>query len=153
MSPQERDTLEVKADRAMRRGELSAALAFLQQLSAAFPEDLALAGKLKHLKENVQPIELTSAKNRFEPQGSRAGSTPLDEAEALAARGDYPAAIARYRRALAEKPNSDLLKERLAELFGLMQAQAPRPAPAVMPKSPELTLSELLDRIAIRRKG
>ena len=158
MTPDERDTLEAKGDRAMRRGELSTALAMFQQLCAAFPDDATLAEKLANLKENLQPMELTSAKSRFVPDPSAprsGGGAPLDEAEALAARGDYAGAIARYRKALSEKPDSDLLKERLAELFRMMQAQAPqqkRPAPVVVQKSPELTLTDLLDRIASRRK-
>ena len=159
MTPDERDILEAKGDRAMRRGELSTALAMFQQLCTAFPGDALLAEKLKNLKDNLQPHELTSAKSSFAPNPSapRAGSSPLDEAELLAARGDYPGAIARYRRALAEKPDSDLLKERLSELFSLMQAEAPRQSPPVAQKlaahaSPEDVLSELLDRIARRRK-
>ena len=151
MTPDERDTLEAKGDRAMRRGELSTALAMFQQLCAAFPSDAALAEKLKNLKDNLQPMELTSAKSRFVPDPSSprpASASPLDEAEALAARGDYAGAIGGYRKALAQKPDSELLKERLAELFAMMQAQAPR-RPV---KSPELTLTELLDRIASRRK-
>jgi tetratricopeptide (TPR) repeat protein len=154
MTPEERDTLEAKGDRAMRRGELSAALALFQQLCSAFPLDSALAEKLANLKENLQPMELTSAKSRFvpDPSAPRSGGNPLDEAEALAARGDYPGAIARYRKALADKPDSELLKERLAELFRMMQAHAPQRPPPVVPKSPELALTELLDRIASRRK-
>ncbi len=158
MTQDERDTLEAKADRAMRRGELAAALALLQQLSTAFPADAAVAEKLRNLKDNLQPSELTSAKSRFAPEPTAPqGSSPLDEAERLAARGDFAGAIAGYRKALAARPDSELLKERLAELFKMMQAQAPRrPAPVPVPvpvvKSPELALSELLDRIAERRK-
>ena len=154
MTPDERDTLEAKGDRAMRRGELSAAVAAFEQLCAAFPGDTALAEKLKNLKENLQPMELTSAKSRFvpEPSAPRGGGSSLDEAEALAARGDFAGAIARYRKALADKPGSDLLKERLAELFRMMQAQAPKQALRPAQKSAEATLTELLGRIASRRK-
>lgn len=154
MTQDERDTLEAKGDRAMRRGELSTALALFQQLCAAFPADATLAEKMKNLQENLQPMELTSAKSRFvpDPSAPRGRGSPLDEAEALAARGDYAGAIARYRKALADKPDSQLLKERLTELFRMMQAQAPRKPAPVVAKSPELALSELLDRIASRRK-
>lgn len=155
MTQDERDTLEAKADRAMRRGELSTALKLLTQLCAAFPGDATLHGKRANLQENLQPMELTSAKSRFVPDPSAprpGGGAPLDEAEAFAARGEYGEAIARYRKALADKPDSVLLKERLTELFVLSQAQAPRRSPPVAPKSPELHLSELLDRIAMRRK-
>lgn len=153
MTPDERDTLEAKGDRAMRRGELSTAVELFQKLRAAFPADAALAEKLKNLEESLQPMELTSAKSRFvpEPSAPRA-SSPLDEAEALAAKGDYAGAIAGYRKALAAKPGSELLKERLAELFRMMQAHAPQRPPPPVTRSPELALSELLDRIASRRK-
>ena len=155
MTEDERDTLEAKGDRAMRRGELSTALALFQQLTAAFPGDQTLAEKLANLKENLQPSELTSAKSRFvpDPSAPRTGASALDEAEVLAARGDHAGAIALYRKALAARPDSELLKERLAELFGLIQAQAPhRPPPAAVPKTPELLLSGLLDRIASRKR-
>lgn len=156
MTQDERDTLEAKADRSMRRGELSAALKIYQQLGAAFPTDQALHEKLKNLQDNLQPMELTSAKSRFTPDPSapRPGhGNPLDEAEAFAAKGKYAEAIALYRKALAAKPDSDLLKERVAELFQLSQASASPPKPKALARSPELQLSELLDRIATRRKS
>ena len=129
MEPEEREAVEAKADRAMRRGELSTALELFQQLLTAFPGDVGLQRKLSGLKENLQPMELVSAKS------------------------DYPGAIARYRKALSEKPDSELLKERLAELFRLVQAQAPRRAAPPAPKTPEGVLSEWLDRISSRRKS
>lgn len=153
MSPEEREAIEARADRATRRGELSTALELFAQLTAAFPSDAALRHKLNQLKENLQPMELVSAKSRFVADPTPAKSAaPLDEAEALAARGDYGGAIARYRKALAEKPASELLRERLAELFRLAQAQAPRRSPPLAPRSPEVVLGEWLDRISTRRK-
>ncbi len=152
MTADERDTLEAKGDRAMRRGELSAALGYFQQLVVAFPNDRTLAEKLSNLRENLQPMELTSAKSRFvpDPSAPRPGtSSPLDAAEALAARGDYAGAIAAYRQALAAKPDSQLLKERLAELFNLMQSQPPRKAPL---RTAESLMEQWLERIAARRK-
>ena len=154
MEPEEREVVEAKADRAMRRGELSTALELFQQLLTAFPGDVGLQRKLSGLKENLQPMELVSAKSRFVPEPpSTKSAAPLDEAEALAAKGDYAGAIARYRKALSEKPDSELLKERLAELFRLVQAQAPRRAAPPAPKTPEGVLSEWLDRISSRRKS
>src|SRR4051794_1435772 len=119
MSPEERTTLEANADRAMRRGELSTALDLFGKLLAAFPADETLKRKLKLLKENLQPMELVSAKSRFVPEPPQKKGSALDEAEAKAARGDYAGAIAAYRQALTEKPESELLKERLSELFRL----------------------------------
>jgi tetratricopeptide (TPR) repeat protein len=150
MDLSEREVTEAKADRAMRRGELSTALELFQQLVAQFPDDAGLKRKLSGLKENLQPMELVSAKSRFTPEPAPvAGANPLDEAEVLASRGDHAGAIALYRKALAEKPDSELLKERLTELFRLVQAQAPR-APVV--RSKEVVLSEWLDRISLRKK-
>ncbi len=153
MTAEEREALETRADRAMRRGELSTAIELYGQLLTAFPGDAGLTAKLARLKENLQPMELVSAKSRFKPEPALGpGAAPLDEAEALAARGDYGGAIARYRKALADKPDSELLKERLAELFRLVQAQAPRRSPPSAPKSPEVQLTQWLDRISTRRK-
>ncbi len=154
MTADERDTLEAKADRAMRRGELSTALALFQQLCAAFPNDAPLLEKLTNLKENLQPLELTSPKSRFtsDSPAPRAVSSTLDQAEVLAGRADYPGAIAAYREALAQQPDNELLKERLTELFALMQAQSPLRPSSVAPISDERTLNELLERITQRRK-
>ncbi len=154
MTADERDTLEAKGDRAMRRGELSTALSFFEQLCVAFPADAPLAEKLKNLKENLQPMELTSAKSRFvpDPSGPRRGGALLEQAETFASRGDYAAAIATYRKALADQPSNELLKDRLTELFRIMQSQGARASVPPAPKSVEDALSELLERIVRRRK-
>ena len=153
MAPDERDAVEARADRAMRRGELSTALELFSQLTAAFPGgDAQLGLKLKQLKENLQPMELVSAKSRFAPEPpSVKSSGPLDEAEVLAARGDYAGAITAYRKALAARPDNELAKERITELFALVQAQAPR-RPAARAVTAERVLTDLLDRISVRRK-
>lgn len=156
MTSEERAELEARAERAKRRGEMSEALAALEQVSAAFPDDSALAARLEQLRGSLQPMELQSAKTRFEPGGGQTGkpATPEQEGERLFALGDYAGAAGAYRRALAAKPDSELIRERLFELFRLAQA-APRHSPtdAALPKSKDKLLEALLDRIAARRKG
>lgn len=155
MTAEERADLEGRAERAKRRGEMSEALALLEQVSRAFPEDEALSGKLALLRDSLQPMELQSAKTKFDgPAHSGRPATPEQEGERLFALGDYAGAAAAYRRALAQKPGSELIRERLFELFKLAQA-APRHSPtdAALPKSPDKLLTALLDRIAARRRG
>ncbi len=96
-------------------------------------------------------MELASPKARAEPEAAAPAGSPLAHAEALAARGDFAGAIALYRKALAEKPDSPLLSERLNELFQLVQAQAPRPSPQ-LPKDPGSRLRELLVRVGTRKR-
>lgn len=154
MTAVERADLEARAERAKRRGDMAEALALLQEVSRAHPDDSALAERISMLKETLQPMELSSAKSRFEPpsRGS-APSSPEAEGERLFALGDYAGAAAAYRRALAQKPDSELIRERLVELFRLAQA-APRQSPTdkALPKEQDKLLEALLDRISARRK-
>lgn len=155
-SPEGRAEREARADRSVRRGELSEALALLDGLAAEFPDDAALAEKRDHLRANLQPMELQSAKvPRAEPvpRASTAPGTPEQEGERLFAIGDYGGAAAAYRRALKERPDSELIRERLEELFRLAQA-APRHSPTdqALPRDPTARLTALLDRIAARKR-
>ena len=156
MTPDVRAETESRAERALRRGDLADAVALYESLVAAFPEDAALAGKLANLRDSLQPMELHSPKARFRDAGDAAGqrpSSPAQEGERLFALGDYVGAAAAYRRALAERPDSELLKERLLELFRLAQA-APRHSPTdqALPREPTARLEALLDRLAARRR-
>jgi len=151
VEPAQRAELESQAERATRRGDLAGALKLYAQLCNLFPDDPALAEKKRRIEENLQPMELASAKARQEPEAAAAPRSPLDQAEALAAKGDYAQAIALYRRALAEKPDSPLISERIAELFQLVQAQAPRPSPH-LPPDPQQRLKELLVRVGARKR-
>ncbi|MBF5040993.1 tetratricopeptide repeat protein [Aggregicoccus sp. 17bor-14] len=155
MTPDVRAETESRAERALRRGDLSEAVSLYESLVAAFPADAALAGRLAQLRESLQPMELQSPKASFrEPAGhARRPSTPAQEGERLFALGDYAGAAAAYRRALAERPDSELLKERLLELFRLAQA-APKHSPTdqALPREPAAKLEALLDRLAARRR-
>jgi tetratricopeptide (TPR) repeat protein len=130
VSPDERTEAESQADRALRRGELSTALSLYQAIATAFPTDEAVQVKLKRIRENLQPMELTSAKARPPIEQAKPPTNSIQSAEALAARGDYAQAIALYRKALEKRPDSDLIRERLAELFQIAQAIAPRASAA-----------------------
>lgn len=148
MSPEERRALEQKADRSLRRGELGEALASFRRLVDAFPDDASLRERLAQLEQNLQPAELLNPKAAFRSDPSGVHASPMHQAEALAAKGDFAGAIALYRQLLATRPDWDLVKERLAELFQLAQAsEAPRSV-----VSREHVLEQLLDRISTRRK-
>jgi tetratricopeptide (TPR) repeat protein len=151
MTPDERRTLEATADRHLRRGELRDALALFRQLAQAFPDDAALARRLAQVEENLQPAELTHARAAFRPEVGT--QSPTHEAEALAARGDFAAAITIYRKLLEQNPAAELVRERLAELFQLAQARTPaRPSAPSAPRNPQRELERLLERIASRRR-
>ncbi len=141
--------------RAKRRGDLADAVALYESLVAAFPEDAGLAGKLAQLRDSLQPMELHSPKARFRDEAgpSQRPSSPAQEGERLYALGDFVGAAAAYRRALAERPDRELLKERLLELFRLAQA-APKHSPTdqALPRDPAARLEALLDRLASRRR-
>jgi tetratricopeptide (TPR) repeat protein len=140
----ERGEIEGRADRALRRGELAGAMALYQQLAAAFPDDAAFERKLSQLRENLQPSELHSAKSNFKDAGTTEVVSHEAEGERLFALGDHAGAISAYRRALEKKPGSELIQERLIELFRLVK----RPS---APRDRAGLLQDLLDRIASRR--
>lgn len=157
MTPEERADIESRADRSLRRGELSEALTLYQSLLAAFPGDGGLEAKLETVRESLQPAELMSPKANFArepPSRASVPSTPEQEGERLFAIADYAGAAAAYRRALEKKPDSGLIRERLEELYRLARA-APRHSPtdSLLPLDPEALLGALLDRISARRRA
>lgn len=149
MTPEERTSLETRVERHVRRGELSEARAVLERLCLAFPEDVALADRLGTIEQDLDPSERrhVALGGPVEPTGKH--KTPMHEAEALAAAGKYKEAIAIYRALLNQRPEWDLVKERLAELFQLAQVVAPNRAGA----NREGALEHLLDRITTRKRG
>jgi tetratricopeptide (TPR) repeat protein len=132
MTADERDETEARADRSKRRGELAQALAGYNAILAAFPGDEAVQRKLAELQDSVDPAELRHPKANFAdaaPGGP--AQTAEQEGERLFAAGDYPGAIGALRRALAERPDNELVKERLGEIFRLVQGPA-RAAPSAV---------------------
>ncbi len=149
MTPEERRALEQRADRATRRGELAEAFSALKQLAAAWPDDAGLQQRLAEFQASLQPAELMSAKAHFAAEPS-APQSEADRAERLAAQGNYRDAIAIYRQLIAQRPDADLLKERLAELFQLAQVTARPSAP--QPVDRATALNDMLERITSRRR-
>ncbi|MDP3156774.1 MAG: tetratricopeptide repeat protein [Archangium sp.] len=148
MTQDERVQLETQVERHVRRGELSEARALLERLCSAFPEDALLADRLVQLEQGLDPAERRRvAMSRIEPTGKH--KTPMHEAEALAAGGKYKEAILIYRQLLEARPDWELVKERLAELFQLAQVAAPNRGGL----NHEGTLEHLLDRITTRKRG
>jgi hypothetical protein len=146
MTIQERTEVESRADRSLRRGDLSEALVLYRALSAAFPLDETLSRRLEQLDESLQPAELFNPKSRAASEpGGPGQSGPEQEGERLFALGDYMGAMSAYRRALEEKPGSDLIRERLVEIYGLARSAEP-------PADIGALLVALLDRIASRRR-
>ena len=148
MTPVERSTLETQVERHVRRGELPEAWAALQQLCSAFPEDAALAARLHQLEQGLDPAERRRvATAKVESTGSH--KSPMHEAEALAAAGRYKDAITIYRALLVQRPDWELVKERLAELFQLAQVAEPHRQPVNRAR----LLEHLLERISSRKRG
>lgn len=152
MSPADRETLETRAERSLRRGELSEAFALYRELVAAFPEDQALRRRVSELEASLQPAELLSAKANFAPEAEGPPRSATEDAERMAAAGDYAGAIAAYRRLLTGRPDNELVKERLTELFDLARA-AGLPRPSAPGRSREALLGEFLSRIDARRRS
>ena len=161
MTADERAETESRADRSKRRGELAQALAGYRSILTAFPDDAAVQRKLSELQDSIDPAELrqdTAAIADAAPQGP--AQTVEQEGERLFALGDYPGALGAYRRAVAARPDNEMLKERLGEIFRLAQAapgantRSTRPGPGAAP-SPVDTAGRyraLLERIAARRR-
>lgn len=156
IAPAVRQEMETRAERALRRGELAEAVGLLEELAREFPSDAALAARIAQLRESADPRELTGRGPRTpEPAHHHdpRGASPEQEGERLFSLGDFGGAAAAYRRALKEKPDSELIRERLFELFRLAQS-APRHSPtdSALPAGREALLRALLDRISARKR-
>ena len=166
MSPGERAEAEARADRLIRRGEMAEAVAVLRGLLQQFPDDQALAQRLMDLAETLQPSELQHPKARAasssndDPTGTGpARGTPEQAGERLFALGDHAGAMAAYRQALQQRPDSELVRERLEEIFRVAQS-APPTRPVSLPPRPQVAsrgsaealLKSLLERVAARRR-
>lgn len=146
VTPEERAQLEAASERHLRRGELSEAWAALSKLSDALPGDEAIAARIKHLEDSLEPSEWRKMTARPAPPAPR---TPMHLAEEAAAQGRFTEALELYRALLDENPGQELLKERLAELYQLARVASPK-----KPRVDRLgVLEHLLERIASRKRG
>lgn len=151
MTPADRQALESRAERSLRRGELSEAFRLFRELVAAFPDDEALKNRVQELEGSLQPAELMNAKANFRAEPTGVPRSATEHAEHLAANGDYSGAIAAYRKLLSARPDNELVKERLQELFTL--AQAASTTASAPTRHREAVLGELLSRIDARRRS
>lgn len=125
--PQTAAELEQRAERAVRRGELLAALELFEALLADQPEDERVRQRMESVRALLQPSELVN-RRRAEPEeveGPAAG--PLSEAEQgelHASSGRFREATRSYERAVAKNPRNELLRERLEELRDLAPPEA-----------------------------
>jgi len=112
------------------------------------PRDAALAERLSQLEQGLDPSERRRvATSKVESTGSH--QSPMHEAESLAAAGRYKDAITIYRTLLVQRPDWELVKERLAELFQLAQVAEPKRQPVNRAR----LLEHLLERISSRKRA
>ena len=143
-TPTDRDHRFDRALRALRRGELGAALGQLASLAADFPHDEEVAQKLAALRESALPAELAVAP-------ADAALSPLEDAECRATAGDLPGAIAIYARLARGTPANLLLSDRLHELEAAAGFVDKTGSPRPVSRQTD-ALTTLLDRISARRR-
>src|SRR3982751_5863682 len=113
--------LEQRAERAVRRGELLAALEHFEAYLAQQPDDERVRARMESVRTLLQPSELVS-RRRTEPEEPQTGAPPQSDAEAgelHAGTGRFAEAAEAYERAVAGDPQNGLLRERLEELRSL----------------------------------
>jgi tetratricopeptide (TPR) repeat protein len=118
--PESAAELEQWAERAVRRGELHAALQLFEQLIALAPDDGRVRQRMESVRALLQPAELSNGR-RPEPDeaepGPPAGTlTDAEQGELHASAGRFAEALRCYERALAAAPENELVRERLEEL-------------------------------------
>lgn len=113
--------LEQRAERAVRRGELHAALQLFEELIAREPDDERVRQRMESVRALLQPAELSdsSRPEPEEPEEVRPAAETLTDAEQgelHAGAGRFVDALRCYERAVAAAPDNELLRERLEEL-------------------------------------
>jgi len=112
------DELEQRAERAVRRGELLAALELFEAHLAQQPDDERVRTRMEAVRALLQPSELVS-RRRVDPEEPGAPAAPISDAErgeVFASSARFPEAAQAYERAVAANPENQLLRERLEEL-------------------------------------
>jgi tetratricopeptide (TPR) repeat protein len=115
------DELEQRAERAVRRGELLAALELYEAYLAQHPDDERVRSRMEAVRALLQPSELVS-RRRVDPEEPGAASPPAghaEQGEVHASSGRFAEAAEAYGRAVAANPENQLLQERLDELRAL----------------------------------
>src|SRR5438128_6452741 len=104
----------MRAERAVRRGDLLHALELFEALLADRPEDERIRQRMDSVRALLQPSELIG-RRRAEPEHVERPDDSLHElsdaeqGEMHAASGRFDQALACYGRALAEAPENELL--------------------------------------------
>jgi tetratricopeptide (TPR) repeat protein len=119
--PESAAELEQRAERAVRRGELLAALQLFEELIVRQPHDDRVRQRMESVRALLQPAELSdrrrSEPEEAEPRPPAAGTlTDAEQGELHAGAGRFVEALRCYERALAQSPDNELLRERLDEL-------------------------------------
>jgi tetratricopeptide (TPR) repeat protein len=120
------DELEQKAERAVRRGELLAALEHFEAYLAQNPDDERIRARMESVRALLQPSELVS-RRRADPEEPDPSTPPpgdAEQGEVLASSGRFAEAAQAYERAVAANPDNELLRERLVELSALSAGRA-----------------------------
>lgn len=113
--------LEQRAERAVRRGELLAAIEHFEAHLAQHPDDERVRTRMEAVRALLHPSEMVS-RRRTEPEGGDPASAPASDAEVgemHASSGRFLEAAQAYERAVAANPENELLKERYEELRAL----------------------------------
>jgi hypothetical protein len=122
--------LELRAERAVRHGEMLAALDYYEVLLAERPGDEGLRARVEAVRDSLQPSELAGHRHAEmvgDDDVSAQPMTPAEQGELAASSGRFAEAVDWYQRAVAENPTNELLRERLTELL----RYAPPPSRAV----------------------
>lgn len=120
--------LEQRAERAVRRGELLAAIEHFEAYLAQQPDDERVRQRMESVRALLQPSELVS-RRRSEPEEPQAEAkerklSEAEQGEMFASSGRFKDAIAAYQRACLRNPENQLLRERLQELSKLLDPAA-----------------------------
>src|SRR3954471_10542479 len=120
MSPSE---LEMRAERAVRRGELLVALEHFEAYLAQQPDDERVRQRMESVRALLQPWELVSRRGAEpdEPDLTAGELTDAETGEMHASSGRFMDAAKAYGRALQQNPGNELLRERFEELRALAQ--------------------------------
>ena len=113
--------LEQRAERAVRRGELLAAIEHFEAHLAQHPEDERVRARMEAVRSLLHPSEMVS-RRRTEPEDGDAANAPATDAEVgeiHASSGRFADAAQAYERAVAANPENELLRERYEELRAL----------------------------------